>query len=50
MKEQFKTFQDKVEQYELRKLDNTREVIIVVRYLNSTYAHVDMVKTINIIK
>ena len=46
MKDQFKTFQDKVKQYVLRDFDNPREIIIVFRDLKYTYAHVDMEKTI----
>ena len=41
MKDQFKTFQDKVEKY-LRKFDNSIYITIVFWYLKDPYIHVDM--------
>ena len=42
MKEQFNNSQDKVEQYVLHKLDNPRDIIILVRDIKDPYAHIDM--------
>ena len=46
MKEQFKTFQDKVKQYVLRDFDNSRDIIIVVRDIKDPYVHIDIDNTI----
>ena len=39
MKYQFKNFQDKVKQYGIRNLYNTRDIIIFVWDLKDPYAH-----------
>ena len=46
MKYQFKTFKDKVKQYVLHELDNTRDIIIIVPDIKGLYAHIDMENTI----
>ena len=50
MKEQFNNSQDKVEQYVLHKLDNPKDVIIVIRSLKAPYAQIEMSKTITLSK
>ena len=50
IKEQFKTFQEKVKQYVLREFHNQRDIIIVVRDLKDPYAQVDMDKPIKLNK
>ena len=42
IKYQFKTFQDNLNQYVLHDFDNPSDIIIIVRYINDPYAHVDM--------
>ena len=37
-----------MKQYLLRKFDNPREIVIVVRYLKDPYAHVFMDKPVNL--
>ena len=50
MKDQFKTFQDKLKQYLLHKFDNPKDVIIVIRSLKDPYAQIEMSKTITLSK
>ena len=50
MKDQFKTFQDKLKQYVLCKFDNPRDIIVFVRDLKDTYANVDMENLIKLSK
>ena len=50
IKYQFNTSQYKVNQYVLHEFDNTRGVIISVRYIKDPYAHIDVDNTINISK
>ena len=42
MKDQIETFQDKVNNYLLRELNNPREILIVFQDLKDSYAQVDM--------
>ena len=50
MKDQFKTFQDKVKQYVLHEFNNTKDIIIIVQDLKDIYAHVDIDNSSNISK
>ena len=42
MQDKFKIFQDKVKQYLLHRFDNPTYIISFFRYLNNSYAHVDI--------
>ena len=50
MKDQFNTFQYKVNQYVLHELYNPSDIIIVIRDLKDPYAHVAMDNTSKISK
>ena len=42
MKDHFNNFQDKMNQYLLRKFNNPRYIIIVVHDIEDQYSHFDM--------